>query len=52
MLEFPKQDGLTANPGMCAVGWREVHYLRPHFASIHMHLEVDKSAAIPGGLLG
>ncbi|XP_069551592.1 uncharacterized protein [Brachyistius frenatus] len=47
VLESLRQAGLTANPGKCAVGWKEVWYLGYHLGGGQVRPQVDKTAAIP-----
>jgi len=46
VLESLKQAGLTANPGKCAVGQREVRYLGYHLGTVQIRPQMDKTAAI------
>uniref|UniRef100_A0AAQ4PUN6 ribonuclease H n=1 Tax=Gasterosteus aculeatus aculeatus TaxID=481459 RepID=A0AAQ4PUN6_GASAC len=46
VLESLRQAGLTANPGKCAVGRREVRYLGYHLGGGRVRPQVDKTAAI------
>jgi len=46
VLESLRQALLTANPGKCAVGPREVRYLEYHLGAGQVRPQVDKSAAI------
>jgi len=44
VLESLRQAGLTANPGKCAVGRREVRYLEYHLGFGQVRLQIDKTA--------
>ncbi|XP_037323915.1 uncharacterized protein LOC119215672 [Pungitius pungitius] len=46
VLESLRQAGVTANPGKCAVGRREVRYLGYHLGGGQVPPQVDKTAAI------
>jgi len=41
-----RQEGLTADPGKCAVGRREVRYVGYHFGGGQVRPQVNKNAAI------
>uniref|UniRef100_A0AAQ4PTP4 ribonuclease H n=1 Tax=Gasterosteus aculeatus aculeatus TaxID=481459 RepID=A0AAQ4PTP4_GASAC len=46
VLEALRRAGLTANPGKCAVGRREVRYLGYHLGGGQVRPQVDKTTAI------